>query len=81
MSIQPNKDAPELVLKRAITWLTLLVDMADIEPADTSIKVSIAGGGEVLAEVTLADDMAALERIAGSPAIRLADFDEARLEA
>ena len=74
MSESPDKNDPQLLMKRAVMWLGLLADHADIEPAETVVKVSLPDG-RVLGQVTLADDISALEYLVGKSVFRLSDAD------
>ena len=73
-----DRNKPELLMRRAAMWLHLLCEQADVEPAETTIKVNAKG--ETVATVSLADDIAALEAVAGeAPITTLADFDVATI--
>lgn len=64
----PLSEEHDLLLRRALMWINLLVDTAGVEPAETSIRVSVPHSEDdagILVEISLAADIAALETLVG----------------
>lgn len=61
----------EAALKRARFWIDTLVSYFDIDPADTNVKLSVAGpeGSREITTVNLADDLDAFERLGAAQII------------
>ena len=74
----PDRNKPELLMARALQWLTLLADFAEIEPEDTAINITMRGAdgaSRPVAKVTLAEDIAAIQALVGKPPVSINDFD------
>jgi hypothetical protein len=68
MKIIPTISTPEEALKRAVFWIAMLAEVSDVDPNDTSLKISAVKDGEEkrqLAVINLMDDLRAFDAFGG----------------